>query len=119
MVDSKQDNDGITKGEQEIKEMVQGRVVGTNKAIFLQTIAVVLSLVGIAIAFEHRVTIVEERTRVEAQQRVAADTVMLRLIEKLQDSNATALQNQARVITLLDVIDKRHSLVDARKAAKK
>lgn len=80
--------------------------VSAHKAIVLQTIALIIVLLGLAVAAERRLTTIE----VKATQETGA-------ITKLQDAVMLLSNNQIRVVTLLDKIEQRHLLEDQRKAA--
>ena len=84
------------KGEVEAVEMsVLKKTFMSNKAIIIQTIALIVTLLGLALAAEHRITVVE----------------------KLQAATSAISENQIRVVTVLDGIDKRHALEDQRRVA--
>jgi len=72
--------------------------------IFIQTLLFLGALVGLAIAMEHRLTVVEEcgkTTSETLQQTVSAVQVMQ--------------QTQIRVVTLLAEIERRHAMEDSRR----
>jgi hypothetical protein len=86
--------------------------ISNTKAIFWQTIALILTIVGLWVAAEHRVTIAEEKiSAVEHQQLILGKQNEI-FVEKIENLSA----NQVKMVTLLDVIDKRHSLEDQRRA---
>lgn len=64
----------------------------------------VLTVIGLAVAAEHRITVIEE-----CQKNTTATLAMV--VEKLQ----TLQNNQIRVVTILDQVDKRHQNEDAMK----
>jgi uncharacterized protein YbcI len=89
-----------------------GKTISTNKAVILQTIALIITLVGLAIAAERRITTIEVKTTLETQARVDQDKAMIDAIQKLQDETTKLSNNQVRVVTLLDEIEKRHDRID-------
>jgi len=93
-----------------------GKTISTNKAVILQTLALIVTLVGLAIAAERRITTIEVKTALETQARVDQDQAMLEAIRKLQDATSKLSENQVRVVTILDSIEKRHDRVDTRKS---
>lgn len=95
---------------------IVSKTISTNKAVILQTIALIITLVGLAIAAERRITTIEVKTTMETQARIDQDRAMLEAIQKLQDATSRLSENQVRVVTILDGIEKRHALVDTRKA---
>ena len=70
----------------------------------IQTALLILTILGFAVATEHRFTALEECSKTSAQ--TLADTVQtLRIVQN----------NQVRVLALLDGIEKRHALEDAKR----
>lgn len=76
-----------------------------------KVVAIIVTLVSLALAAEHRQTLVEEA--------VAANVETIKVIKDRQDkTDDLILQiqlNQMKVVTLLDEIDKRHSLEDQKR----
>ena len=92
-----------------------GKTISTNRAVILQTLALIVTLVGLAIAAERRITTIEVKSNLETQARVDQDKALYEAIVKLQDATSSLSVNQVRVATILDSIEKRHDLVDRRK----
>lgn len=100
-----------------LEKDMASKTISSNKAVILQTIALIVTLVGLAIAAEKRITTIEVKTAQEIQARLEQDNAMLSAIQKLQDVTSKLSENQVRVVTILETIDKRHNLEDARRAA--
>lgn len=118
-VDLKQYDAHLQKVEDEVVQVEKSilkKTLTSNKAIVLQTIALIVTLVGLAIAAERRITTIEVKTAIETQARVDQDRAMLEAIQRLQDQTKMLSENQVKVVTLLDSIDKRHYLEDERRA---
>jgi hypothetical protein len=76
-----------------------------------KVIAIILTMVGLALAAEHRQTLNEDA--------IAANVAAVKVIKDHQDKMdevISALQmNQIRVVTILDGIDKRHTIEDQKR----
>lgn len=94
---------------------MKNKNVSSNRAITIQTIMLVVTLVGIAMAAERRLTAHEVQMKAETEVRQRIDSDHAQLIKSLQDAQIRVIENQARVITLLEVVDKRHSLEDSKR----
>jgi len=68
----------------------------------------IITLIGLAIAAERRITTVEIKTENEIQIRAQADASLLDAIQKLQTETKELSQSQVRIVTILDVIDRRN-----------
>lgn len=104
--------------EEEVKVVVRdilARALSANKAVILQTLAIIIALVTLVVAAERRMTTIEVKTTLEIQARVEQDQAMLSAIQRLQDATTSLAENQVRVVTLLDGIEKRHDIADHRK----
>lgn len=102
---------GIEQLEEEVFEVdrkISTRTIAANKAIVIQTIALIITLIGLAIAAERRITTVEIKTENEIQIRAQADASLLDAIQKLQTETKELSQSQVRIVTILDVIDRRN-----------
>lgn len=86
-----------------------------NWGLIIQTIILVVTLIGIAISADRRVTVVEDTLATETELRKIADANVETILEKLQSNEQKVIENQARVTALLEVTMKRHELEDARK----
>jgi hypothetical protein len=104
----------VEKAEGEVVQV--GRSI-LNKAVVLQTIALIVTLIGLAIAAERRITTIEVKTSIETQARVDQERAMLEAIQKLQDQTRALSESQVRVVTILDEMNKRLALEDARRVA--
>jgi hypothetical protein len=87
-----------------------------NRAILIQTIILVVTLLSIAIAADRRVTVVEDNLRSEVEVRKTINKQHDAVLEKLQSNEQKVIENQARVAALLEVVVQRHSLEDQRKS---
>lgn len=104
----------VEKAEGEVVQV--GRSI-LNKAVVLQTIALIVTLIGLAIAAERRITTIEVKTSIETQARVDQERAMLEAIQKLQDQTRALSESQVRVVTILDEMNRRLALEDARRVA--
>jgi cytochrome c biogenesis factor len=86
-----------------------------NFGIALQTIILVITLIGIAVSADRRVTVVEEQLKAEVAVRNNAVIKHEAIIAKLQENEERLIENQARVMAILEVMDKRHTIEDTRK----
>jgi hypothetical protein len=84
----------------------KSRPVATNKGLIIQTILFIITLIGIAVANERRITTIEVRSALETD-----------IVAKLQSVTTLLSDNQIRVVVLLDKIEERHRLEDQRRAA--
>ncbi len=79
-----------------------------RKHMWIQTAAIVipllLALIGLAIAQEHRTTVIEETTQDNSQQ--------IRLLTKNQ---AALMENHAKLTAIVEMICKRHDIEDQKK----
>ena len=76
--------------------------------------AVIVALVSLVVAAEHRVTVVEER-----QTELARIVAGLQLeMKNFQDAQVVIQANQVRVVTILEQIDRRHQTEDAARPAR-
>lgn len=102
----------------DVEKMEYGMIkktLSSNKAIVLQTIALVLVLIGLAVANEHRLTSLEIKQEAETMVRTENDNRMMDAIKALQAVTTNISENQIRVVTILDGIEKRHAVEDGRR----
>jgi hypothetical protein len=104
----------VEKEVAEVEKRIVRKTLTSNMAIVLQTVALIITLISLAVAADRRITIIEVKTATEIQARVTQDQVILDAIQRLQDVTKSLSENQVRAITILDVIDKRHALEDQR-----
>ena len=105
--------DGVIQIGNEVLRMERGisvKTITSTKAIIIQTVALIITLIGFAIAAERRLTTIEVQSANETQIRAQADAYLLESIKKLQDKTELLSENQVRVATILDVIDKRNAV---------
>jgi hypothetical protein len=96
------------------REMIK-KTVTSSRAIILQTIALIITLVGLAVVAERRMTTIEIKTTTEIERRMEADKALFDAVRDLQISTKGLSESQIRVVTVLDGIDKRHTLEDQRR----
>jgi hypothetical protein len=87
----------------------------TNKAVLVQTIILVITLLSIAVAADRRVTSVEGALAAEKAVREVVDKQYGEILKQLQHNQNLTIENQARVTALVDKIEKRHDNEDRRK----
>ena len=86
-----------------------------GKAIIVQTIILLVMLFGIAMTAERRITLVETELKNEREIRIAKEIVLMGTIKEIQDNQAKLIEITTRLATLVDVMDKRHTLEDSKK----
>jgi len=80
----------------------------TNRAVLIQTVILVLTLLGIAIAADRRVTVVEDKLSAEVATRVDQNCKHDVILEKLVAGQEFLTANQSKVEAILSIIQKQY-----------
>lgn len=103
----------------EIKEVGQTiikKAMSSNRAVVLQTAALIITLLGLAVAAERRITTIEVKSAQEVSARVEQDKMMLEAIRMIQDQNRVTNENQIKIATIIERIERRHDIEDQRRS---
>jgi hypothetical protein len=104
-----------------LKEIIMTEVEAksNHRSILLQTIILVITLFGMAIAADRRVTTVENSLKAEVEIRQINTRQHEDRIKAIESVQASSVANETRLITLIEVIEKRHTLEDQQRVRAK